>query len=301
MMLKLHAAEFLRLEKAMKQQTKLVLEDNRHWQEQIQALQQQIQELSAGQTALEERQAAWEEACQLKREETEKQQEQQLRAEKEALFASIFNNTIEGSGWLKDKSFSPGRWAVGYPYLYVCYRILNEIQPKHILELGLGQSTKLIGQYAASREDCRHTVVEHDADWISFWQKNGTVLSPQTNILQMELEDSKFRGKNVVIYQDFAEKLRGQKFHLISIDAPFGGVAGSVYARVDILDLIPECLEESFIILVDDANRIGELNMVKVLMKKLKEREIPFRKAVYSGMKDMYMIVSEDLKFLCTL
>ena len=59
-------------------------------------------------------------------------------------WAAIFNNTIHDSTWLKDRSFSPGRWAVGYQFLYVMYRILNEIKPERILELGLGQSTRML-------------------------------------------------------------------------------------------------------------------------------------------------------------
>ncbi len=81
---------------------------------------------------------------------------------KEILWAETFNNTISDSNWLKDKSFSPGRWAVGYQYLYAVYRILNAVKPKKILELGLGQSTKLLNQYAKANKDVKHTVVEHD-------------------------------------------------------------------------------------------------------------------------------------------
>ena len=44
---------------------------------------------------------------------------------REILWAQIFNNTISSSAWLKDASFSPGRAAVGYPFLYACYRILD--------------------------------------------------------------------------------------------------------------------------------------------------------------------------------
>lgn len=65
---------------------------------------------------------------------------------KEILCAEIFNNTVSGSEWLKDKSFSPGRWALGYQYLYAVYRILSTVKPKKILELALGQSTKLLSQ-----------------------------------------------------------------------------------------------------------------------------------------------------------
>ena len=66
----------------------------------------------------------------------------------EVLWGEIFRDTIVNSIWLKDKSFSPGRWAAGYPFLYALYRVLDEARPKRILELGLGQTTRMIGQYA---------------------------------------------------------------------------------------------------------------------------------------------------------
>ena len=67
---------------------------------------------------------------------------------------------------------SAGRWAVGYQYLYVMYRVLNEIHPRRILELGLGQSTRMLGQYAAAHENVSHFVVEHDPEWIDFFQRD---------------------------------------------------------------------------------------------------------------------------------
>lgn len=72
-----------------------------------------------------------------------------LSALEEIRWGQIYNSTIAGSEWLKDQSVSPGRWAVGYNYLYILYRILNDVKPTNILELGLGQSTKLMAQYAA--------------------------------------------------------------------------------------------------------------------------------------------------------
>ncbi len=63
---------------------------------------------------------------------------------KEILWAEIFRSVTDKSTWLKNRSFAPGRWALGYPALYILYRILNEMKPKSILELGLGQSTRMI-------------------------------------------------------------------------------------------------------------------------------------------------------------
>ena len=77
------------------------------------------------------------------------------RVNNEILWAEIFNSTIQDSLWFKDKSLSPGRWAAGYPFLYALYRTLNEKHPLNILELGMGQTTKLISQYV---DYCKGTV-----------------------------------------------------------------------------------------------------------------------------------------------
>ena len=67
----------------------------------------------------------------------------------EILWANIYHDTIASSDWLHDRTISPGglyRWGVGYNFLYAVYRILDEMRSRHILELGLGQSTRLSGQ-----------------------------------------------------------------------------------------------------------------------------------------------------------
>ena len=93
------------------------------------------------------------------------------RAANENIWSNVFHDTIWDSKWLLNKKFSPGRWAVGYQYLYVLYRILESVQPQSILELGLGQSTQMMTQYAEYAEDCRHYIVEHDPAWIEFYKK----------------------------------------------------------------------------------------------------------------------------------
>ena len=87
----------------------------------------------------------------------------------EAVWANVFHDATVGSDWLTDKAFWQGRASLGYQAMYVVYRILNEIRPKRILELGLGQSTKLISQYVWANADVLHTVVENNEAWIRFF------------------------------------------------------------------------------------------------------------------------------------
>ena len=136
-------------------------------------------------------------------ERTRRQSIEARRHASEAVWAQIFNNTITNSTWLKDKTFSPGRWAVGYPYLYVMYRVLDEARPKHILELGLGQSTRMIAQYAAAFDDVEHIVVEQDAQWIKFFSQN-YACPPSTTLMHIPVTEIQFIDDDkTLVYENF--------------------------------------------------------------------------------------------------
>jgi len=82
------------------------------------------------------------------------------------VWGEIFNNSISGCDWLEDRSFSPGRWALGYQALYVLFRALSNVKPMRILGLGFGQSARMITQYATTDSNTEHYVVEHNQEWI---------------------------------------------------------------------------------------------------------------------------------------
>jgi len=217
----------------------------------------------------------------------------------EAVWAHIFNNTIDGSSWLQNRSFSPGRWGVGYQYLYVLYRILNEVKPRSILELGLGQSTRMIAQYAQNHTEVIHYVVEHDPEWIDFFARSFFVRE-QTKVVNLPLEMEAFMDDSVPVFSGFAETFAGQCFDLISIDAPFGKMS-EVYSRIDILKLLPGCLADSFIILMDDYNRPNEKRTIELIKRSLDEEGIAYEMGNYYGQKTTCVITSEDLKFVCSM
>lgn len=218
----------------------------------------------------------------------------------ETVWAEIFNNVVSDTSWLKNTAFSAGRWAVGYQYLYVMYRVLNEIRPQHILELGLGQSTRMIGQYIASQSDAEHFVVEHDPAWIDFFSRD-FALCNRSKIVKLDREMIPFREAEAVrVFRGFEEQFKGQKFDFISIDAPLGGDMKQ-YARIDVLKMLPDCLADSFIIMIDDTERSGETNTVNAMKEQLKQNNITFATGRYSGSKDCIVICSEDLKFVCSM
>ena len=212
-------------------------------------------------------------------------------------WAHIFNNTIFGSTWLKDPSFSPGRWAVGYQFLYVMYRVLNEVRPESILELGLGQSTKMISQYVAKHKKVKHWVVEHDQNWIDFFSRNYPI-PDRTSIVKLPWDFKPFKeAESVRCYKDFANVFKNRKFDFISVDGPLGGDM-KMYARIDVLSIIPKALNSDFVIMIDDTERSGEINMIEELEKKLQEAGIQYAKGSYQGEKKLTVICSMSLSFV---
>ena len=218
----------------------------------------------------------------------------------EAVWGELFNQVSCGSSWLKDRRFAAGRAAVGYQYLYVAYRILNEIHPKSILDLGLGQSTKLISQYAAAYPDVLHQVVEHDPEWMKFFRRNYK-LPGNPKMVKLDREFIPYKdAEQVRVFKNFSETFKGQKFDFISIDAPLG-MDMKEYSRIDVLRMLPDCLADSFIIIVDDAERSGETNTIKEMESVLQASHMSFATGRYSGKKDCMVICSEDLKFVCSM
>lgn len=218
----------------------------------------------------------------------------------EAVWGEVFNSSIEGCEWLTKRTFSPGRWALGYQAMYALFRALNNARPERILELGLGQSTRLTAQYAAANPAVEHYVVEHDPEWIAFFQREYQ-LSDRTRIVQFDLEFRAYKEADAVrVFSKFKETFQGMRFDLIVIDAPLGGDM-PLYARIDILELLPDCLSDRFVIMMDDVERSGESNTSKEICAALEQAGVPFVKGYYHGAKSLILICSESLSFLTSM
>lgn len=212
----------------------------------------------------------------------------------ENYYANIFSSTITDSTWWHYE-ISPGNMAVGYSFLYSLYRILDEIQPKNILEIGLGQSSLMVTAYG-STHDCNHVIIEHDKEWISFFEhklhgNNYSIFTP--NLIKPNIE-----GYLVNMYDDISPVAEGQKYDLIIIDGPFGSPDIS---RIDTLNYMSEILSDNFIIMLHDAERPGEQNTIKMLENLLKEDGIDFHHGYKPGIAYTYIATSPSRKFICSL
>ena len=214
----------------------------------------------------------------------------------EILRAMIFNNTITDSEWLKYKSFSPGEWAADYGLLYTLYRVLGSMKPKQIAEFGLGQSSKMVHQYAQFYQ-VEATTYEHDAEWVRFFNE-GRDGQYEVKVQLVDLENIHYKGFDTVTYKDIETVVGNRKFDFILVDGPFGS---DHYSRPEVLNLLKDHLAERFCIIMDDTDRSAETETAMEIMQNLKTLGIPFHSTEYKASKNHTLICSGDMKFLTTL
>ena len=149
----------------------------------------------------------------------------------EILKGMTFNSTIVDSPWLKYKSFSPGLWAADYGLLYTLYRALNSMKPKSLVEFGLGQSSKMVHQYA-NHFQVEAVTFEHDPDWVKFFNE-GRDGDYDIRVQLAELETIRYKGFDTVTYKGLEALLAGKTFDFVLVDGPFGS---DHYSRPEVLD-----------------------------------------------------------------
>lgn len=227
-------------------------------------------------------------------------QEEIFGMEQEILSAIKFNSTIIESEWLMHKSFSPGESAVNYAFLYTLYRVLSSIKPDKILEFGLGQSSKMVHQYAHFFNKQAITV-EHDKDWVDFFMQSKEGNYP-VNVKLLDLEIIEYKGEKALSYKNCKDTFQGQKFDLIIVDGPFGFLPEyKKYSRPQIIELVQGNISDNFIIIVDDYNREGEKNTVNEVFRYFEENNIEYAFHEYKSNKSHMLITTPKLKFLTSL
>ena len=210
---------------------------------------------------------------------------------KELNYAHLLHDGMRESSWVKDQTFDLHNWAANYSFIYLLFRILDKIEPRNILEFGLGQTTKLTTQYIAYKnpETCLN-VCEHNIDWIRIYQPE-LPKHEHIRINHLDLEYFEYRRKRNDKYAGLLELVEDQKFDLIIVDGPVGG--GKNLPRSNVVDLVCHGnLSEDFVIIFDDAERVGEKNTIRKTQAALRKKSIAFQTFERFGIKRQVYIVS---------
>lgn len=209
-----------------------------------------------------------------------------------------FASYLHGVKWLNDLSVTAGGMAVGYDYLYCLTRILNIIKPTDILEMGLGQTSRILSRYYNHYESS-YDIIENDRQWYEFVKKEEELPNGiNVHIIPTKTVSLENYETNALRYEDISPVVKNRKFQFISIDGPRGSERMS---RTDILDYIPDCLADSFCIMLDDYQRVGEKDMIDAMTSILNENGIKYCQHVYGVDKEFCVTCSSDLYFLTTM
>lgn len=216
---------------------------------------------------------------------------------KEILMAEIFKGSLENVDWITSKNFSPFGSAASYSFLYILFRVLNDCNPSSIIEFGMGQSSKLTSQYANNnkKKNAHLFVVEHDLKWINIFKSQLLKEHGNVDILHLPIEERTIETFKTTAYEGLLKNIGDAKFDLLIVDGPNGRPR---FSRIGILDLIPEHLDKSFVIILDDYNRIGEQDTGQEIFKKLDQNKILYGHTIYAGIKKQLVIYSKDYSFL---
>ena len=212
----------------------------------------------------------------------------------EFYYANLWKDATNSSEWLKDKSVTPTKGAANYSFLFLLYKVLEELEPQTILEFGLGQSSKITSQYINNFcNDGKLDIVEHNKEWIEYFKLN---TNKNVKIHQRDIIKSVLNGEPSDKYDDLSEIIQTKKYDLIIIDGPYG--YNRKYPRTNILDIIPKNLSEHFAIILDDYERDGERNTANLIFEKLNKNNINYITSIQKGLKHQILITDSEQKFI---
>lgn len=180
-------------------------------------------------------------------------------------------------------------------------KVLTLCQPRSVLELGSGQTTKIMSHYSRLNPQADVVTLEQNGQW---WEMLRSEITHDYRYA--ELESCKIvvpgRSKKVSCewygrQPEFAHK----KFAYVLVDGPDSGQAGTVhvpFARAGVLQILPEALDDDFVVVFDDAERSGELMTIEAFAKKLVASRKSFVRFSVCGSKTQEVFCSPAYAFL---
>lgn len=201
----------------------------------------------------------------------------------ELFWMSHFDRRLKSRKRLEGVDLRLGNWALGPAGMSILLDTLTQVRNPRVLELGLGESSKIVAQ---TLESDNHLVIDHDESWVKHWttqQEQRGAPVPKIEVFPMRF--SKKRSQ-----YDFGEKRIGEGFNVFLVDGPFGSRNES---RRNILDIADEwTTNQEFVVIIDDVHRVGELQTYAALKEKLRSKGIGFKSRKITDLKEVGVVCS---------
>jgi hypothetical protein len=218
------------------------------------------------------------------------------RIVKEHQYLLSLHYNLKAVGW-DDFTFFPDGFAANASLLYLLFKILHKTKPKRILELGSGQSTKFTTRYVKEHEEAEITIIEDCEEWFEK-TKPDIFPSKRSRYICSPLEQTKIGRRKRLWYSTMVLAEEDTTYDLILVDGPFGTRR---FSRVGITNYLPKIIDKNnFIIVFDDAARIGELDSIRTIKKIFRKQSIPYLEFHVYGSKKQTCLLSPNFSFLGT-
>jgi hypothetical protein len=217
--------------------------------------------------------------------------------------AVSLENGLQRAGYTLKDYFYDG--AAGTPSLQLqLLKVLSYQQPKNILELGSGQTSRVLSAYAKSKSDSQVITLEQNAWWVEKFSPEIVHSRHQylhTQLVTREITIKSTGMKLSCTGYEIPDQVQKIKFDFILVDGPDDGLPGTVfspYARAGILWYTPQLLADKFIVIFDDAESYKYQMTIEAFKQELSSHGLPFASFRISGVKDQEIVCSPDWKFL---
>jgi hypothetical protein len=181
------------------------------------------------------------------------------------------------------------------------FKILRFCQPKETLELGSGQTTKLLSCYKQQNPSAYVLTLEQNELW---FRQLGAKIAHDYRHVELERKEFTCAGTGLHLITNWYKEqpeFHSRRFNYVLIDGPDPGGIGTDhvdYSRCGILEYMPGILAPSFIIVFDDAERYGEMMTINALAAILHAKGVKFVQFARYGIKTQVVLCSADLRFL---
>jgi hypothetical protein len=177
--------------------------------------------------------------------------------------------------------FYPVGGAANYSLLYSIFRIAKELRPSSVLDIGAGQSSVLWSRLVDLGWVRKLLTVEDNERWAE------TIRAQvRTEVLCSPLSRQAIDGRQVMSYDWSKVGLHGP-FDVVVCDGPRGVPR---YSRYGVVSLLEKSLSDDFVVVVDDAERVGERDTVHALVQSLSRLGRTFELGIVKARKSQILI-----------
>jgi hypothetical protein len=188
----------------------------------------------------------------------------------------------------------------------ILVKILSMCSPRNALELGSGQTTRVLAHYARSEPTVRVLTIEENSDW--HHRLSMSLNAPDNHLYvhrALEAKDVRLPNNRGIVatswYSGADHLLAGQQFDLILMDGPTNYRRGDEfvrYSRSGIIPYLPSILAESFAIIIDDTDNFGYSQTARSIQEVMSASGRFVNAFELHGVKSQTVLCSRDWQFL---